>query len=114
MAMARGSASESDSRGAVLAAFARALRRESHILQNQPELLWQQLHNRLQWEKDPVPSVLEPAFQERSSPGGGPWLRTRTPFRESSALLSVLEGHSDSVNGCALSIWSVSSTARSS
>jgi hypothetical protein len=36
--------------GSVLAAFRRALAREMHVLRRQPRLLWQQLHNRLQWE----------------------------------------------------------------
>jgi hypothetical protein len=35
---------------ATLGTFSRALGRETHVLTRQPELLWQQLHNRLQWE----------------------------------------------------------------
>jgi hypothetical protein len=40
--MTASSDSESDGRSAVLAAFAGALRRETHVLQEQPDLLWQQ------------------------------------------------------------------------
>ena len=35
---------------AILHAFSRALGREVHVLTGHPELLWQQLYNRLQWE----------------------------------------------------------------
>ena len=34
----------------VLKAFVRAIKREMHILTQEPDLLWQQLYNRLQWE----------------------------------------------------------------
>lgn len=37
-----------------LVAFSRALTREAHVLTRQPDLLWQQLHNRLQWEEEVV------------------------------------------------------------
>jgi WD40 repeat protein len=87
----------------VLAAFDKALRREAHNLRERPDLLWQQLCNRLQWEEAPVPQVLEPAIEERSRPGARPWLRTRTPFRESGALLGTLTGHSSAVYACAVS-----------
>ena len=36
---------------APLTAFDRALEREAHNLMGRPDLLWQQLHNRLQWEE---------------------------------------------------------------
>ena len=90
-------------RGAVLTAFARALRRETHTLQERPDLLWQQLCNRLQWEEAPVSALLAPAFEERSGPGSTPWVRTKTPFHESGALLGVLEGHGEPVSACAFS-----------
>ena len=34
--------------GTMLEAFSRALAREAHVLTCDPDLLWQQLHNRLQ------------------------------------------------------------------
>ena len=90
-------------RPAVLAAFARVLGQEAHILRERPEILWQQLYNRLQWEEAPVPDALAPAFAERSHTDADPWLRTRTPFRESSALVRTLTGHSGWVSACAFS-----------
>ncbi len=59
-------------RGLVLAAFRRALAREMHVLRRDPGLLWQQLYNRLQWEDEPVPAVLEPEFERRRVPGASP------------------------------------------
>ena len=87
----------------MLEAFERALRRETQNLTQRPDLLGQQLHNRLQWEDEPVPRMLEPERERRSAPGADPWMRTRTPFRESRALIRTLAGHSDSVWGCAVS-----------
>ena len=89
--------------GPVLAAFGRALVRETHVLCRHPQLLWQQLYNRLQWEDEPVAAVLEPEFKRRSVPGVTPWLRTRTRSRESQALLRTLAGHTDGVWACAFS-----------
>jgi hypothetical protein len=88
---------------AVLEAFARDIGRETHNLQPHPDLLWQQLYNRLQWEDEPVTRILEPELRRRSTPGPAPWLRTRTRLRESEALIRILSGHTDSVEGCAVS-----------
>lgn len=90
-------------RRAVLDAFARALNREVHNLTQRPHLLWQQLYNRLQWEDEPVPGMLDPELERRSAPRAAPWLRTRTPFRESEAFRLVLAGHTGWVYGCAVS-----------
>ncbi len=104
VAVTAGSGSEpSAARDVVLAAFARALRRETHVLQDRPDLLWQQLYNRLQWERDPVRGVLEPLLERRSARGAAPWLRTRTPLRESEALRLTLAGHTGPANACAIS-----------
>ena len=91
--MMAGTAVPADDRLMVLTAFDRALRRDSHVLRERPDILWQQLYNRLQWDEVPVQPVLAPAFEDRSRPRSTPWLRTRTPFRESSSLLGVLQGH---------------------
>lgn len=77
-------------RRSALEAFQRTLRRESHVLYERPDLLWQQLYNRLQWEDEPVPRLLAPEFARRSVPGAGPWLHLRTPLRESNALVRSL------------------------
>ena len=42
----------------MLERFERAVAREAHNLARWPELTWQQLHNRLQWEDEPVRSRL--------------------------------------------------------
>jgi len=87
----------------VLEGFAGTLKRESHNLLHQPNLLWQQLYNRLQWEDKPVPQLLAPELARRSAPGGAPWLKTKTPFRESKALIRTLAGHTSTVDTCAVS-----------
>jgi WD40 repeat protein len=87
-------------RAEALAAFQRALVRETHVLRRNPELLWQQLYNRLQLEDEPIPRIIEPAFERRRGPGAKPWLRTRTRYRESKALVCTLEGHTDWVGAC--------------
>jgi len=92
-----------EGKGRVVEAFSRALVRESHNLMQRPDLLWQQLYNRLQWEEKRVLAVLAPEFARRTAPGTTPWLRTRTPFRESKALIRTLQGHKDVVWDCAIS-----------
>lgn len=87
----------------ILTAHARALGREAHILARSPNLLWQQLHNRLQWEGDEVEAGLAPQRLRRSRPEATPWLRVATPFWESEALLRTLAGHSARVAACAFS-----------
>ena len=74
-----------------------------HVLRRDPGLLWQQLHNRLQWEDEPVVALLAPEYERRSAPGAAPWFRTRTRSRESEALIRTLEGHTGVVNACAYS-----------
>ncbi len=97
----------------VLETVDRALRREAHVLVGRPELTWQQLYNRLQWEDEPVPGILEPELRRRSTRDAAPWLRTRTRLRESEALVRTLAGHTGSVQGCAVSpdgTWIVSAS----
>ena len=84
-------------------AFSRALAREAHVLTRQPELLWQQHYNRLQWEANEVKQTLAPELTWRSAPGAKPWLRFKTPYRESAALIRILEGHTGYVEACAFS-----------
>jgi hypothetical protein len=49
-------------RQATLEAFARAIDHEAHVLSERPDLLWQQLYNRLQWEEEPALGVLAPGL----------------------------------------------------
>ncbi|HSB08825.1 MAG TPA: WD40 repeat domain-containing protein [Blastocatellia bacterium] len=73
-----------------LTRFAAALRRESHHLLKRPELLWQQLHNRLQWAGGETAQILHRAFAARTGEGARPWLRTRTRFVESEPLTRTI------------------------
>jgi len=96
-------ATPADGRQEVLAAFSRALGRESHILRGRAAILWQQTYNRLQWEEEPVQRVLEPAFRERTRPGSGLWFHEKTPLRESGGLVATLAGHESRIQSCAFS-----------
>ena len=87
----------------ILDAFSRTLRREAHVLTKHPDLLWQQLYNRLQWKGEDVNQVLAPELTQRSAPGCKPWIRTRTSFRESKALVRTLAGHARRITACAIS-----------
>ena len=100
-------AARSDQRR-VLEAFGKVTRREAHKLTELPDLLWQQMYNRLQWSDGPakdgaVSQVLAPELEDRSKPGAGPWLRLVTQLRESGALIRTLSGHTGSVLAVACS-----------
>ena len=97
-----------DDHRSTLKAFGRALGRESHVLTQQSDLLWQQLYNRLQWEdgskKDgPITEVITPELRERSKPGARLWLHSLARFRESEALVRTITGHADEVSCVAYS-----------
>ena len=91
-----------DRRSSALAAFRKALSREVHVLRQRPDLLWQQLHNRLQWEEEQLPS-LSSEREKRTAPGTTPWVSLRIPLGTSDALVRTLEGHRHSVEACAFS-----------
>ena len=98
----------------VLKAFARALTRESHVLQDYPDLLWQQLYNRLQWEGEELLDVIASEREQRCGSGAQPWPQIKTPYREAQSLLKTLTGHAARVNACAISpdgTWIVSASA---
>jgi len=78
--------------GEVLQAFSKALQREVHNLTPRPDLLWQQLYNQLQWEEGPTADLAAAAQEQRSKLEAKPWIRARTPFRESKALIRTLAG----------------------
>ena len=78
----------------VLTAFRRSLSKERHNLLERPDILWQQMYNRLQWadgdDKDgPVESVIEPEFEKRTAPGAGAWMHNKCRTRESEELIAV-------------------------
>ncbi|MDT8401322.1 MAG: HEAT repeat domain-containing protein [Bacteroidales bacterium] len=87
----------------VLEAFRKVMVQELHNLQERPDLLWQQMYNRLQWTGENLERHLEHERVNRYRPGTRPWLRTITPFRESEALVSTLVGHAHGVNACEVS-----------
>ena len=87
----------------VLKAFSRAFRREAHVLTQYPDLLWQQLYNRLQWEGEEVRHAISRDLAKRNVSGAKTWMRLSTPFRESKALVRVLAGHKGMIQGCAFS-----------
>jgi hypothetical protein len=89
-----------------LKAFSRALTREAHVLSREPGLLWQQMYNRLQWQGETVEQAIAPELALRSAPGARPWMRVKTHFRESEALIRILEGHTNGVNACTFSMES--------
>jgi WD40 repeat protein len=89
-----------ENRAAALAAFRRALDREAHNLMQRPDLLWQQLYNRLQWEGDAVGEILAHEQSAQTASGSKPWVRMRTPLSESEALKRTLL-HPDCVADCA-------------
>jgi WD40 repeat protein len=84
-----------------LRAFAQTFRRESHVLSRRPASLWPQLANRLLWESEIDREEFDEEITRRSAPGCKPWLKTRTPLRESAALVQTLVGQSGPA-GCAL------------
>jgi WD40 repeat protein/tetratricopeptide (TPR) repeat protein len=91
----------------VLQAFFRILNREAHVLTRHPELMWQQMYNRLQWEDGnqggPVSKLLSSEAKQRSAPGSRPWLHSRCKTNESPALIRVFSGHIAEVISCAFS-----------
>ena len=80
-----------------LKSFSRALAREAHVLTNQPDLLWQQLYNRLQWAGPPLADRLTAERERRSRPGSRPWIHRYSRLRESEALVRTLTGHTERV-----------------
>lgn len=92
-----------DGRLTALRAFDRDLGREAHALREGPEILWQQLHNRLQWEDEAVQELLAARIDRLGAPGARPWLRTLTRFPESESLIRTLAGHTNRVGVCAYS-----------
>jgi WD40 repeat protein len=90
-----------DPRPDVLSALRRAVSLESDVLAVRPDLTWQQLANRLQWTAaGPAELVAEEAG--RRAAAGEAWLRLRTRFPESSALLRRFNPRSDQLSSCVL------------
>src|SRR3954451_7593555 len=90
-----------DPRRQLLAAFARAVAVESDVLAVRPELTWEHLANRLQWTVDELTGPLATEARRRSA-AGEVWLRLRTRFTESAALLRRLAPDADELSACVL------------
>ena len=92
----------------VLEAFGKVLGQELHNIKERPDILWQQMYNRLQWvdgEKGNglVSKVIAPEYDGRTSPGTRPWLHNLCRIRESEAFIRLFKGHTSSVNSCCFS-----------
>jgi WD40 repeat protein len=95
-------------RKAVLEAFRKTLGQELHNLGERPEILWQQMFNRLQWvdsmdSEGPVSRVIASEFKKRISLGAKHWFHNLCRTRESEAFIMILKGHIGSVNCCTFS-----------
>jgi len=86
-----------DKQNGILMAFSRALGREAHVLSLHPALLWQQMYNRLQWEGEAA-GLLASELGRRNAPHSKPWIKLRTPLRESASLVRTFEGHQKPVS----------------
>jgi WD40 repeat protein len=89
--------------GEVLQTYSKALKREFHVLKKQPDILWQQMYNRLQWEKGPMADIVSAERGVRSQLGNKTWLRLITHLQESSSLQRVITDHTHPVNACTYS-----------
>jgi len=92
----------------VLEEFRKVVGQELHNIQERPDILWQQMYNRLQWvdnEKNgPVSKVINQELERRIQPGSKPWLKLKNILFESSkTIVLTLKGHGDSINACAFS-----------
>lgn len=90
-----------DRRRDVLSALQRAVSLESDVLTVRPALAWQQLANRLQRGRGELADLLLSETDRRQA-AGQTWLRLRSRFSESSALLRRLNPRSDQLSACAL------------
>jgi WD40 repeat protein len=83
----------------VLAAFSRALGQERHNLLERPDILWQQMYNRLQWvdgRKETIHELLnfyKPKYVK-------PWFRLINRPMQETALIRTFVGHKESVTSC--------------
>ncbi|MBI3800909.1 MAG: hypothetical protein HY268_28530, partial [Deltaproteobacteria bacterium] len=90
------------SRHHILSLIEEALRREIHFVFGRPELLTQQLYNRLQWKRL---QSLRPLIQtlEDKLNGTRPWLHSITPYRESEYLIRTLAAGTEETSCCSIS-----------
>ena len=78
---------------AVIAAFDRALRRESETLVEHPDLLWQQLFYWLKWEGPWMLDALSDELERHLQPDAKPWLHNLLSPRRSPSFLREFYHH---------------------
>jgi WD40 repeat protein len=75
-----------EAQGEVLQAFSEALQREVHNLTPHPDLLWQQMYNRLQWDaisnQSEIKSILNAEYSKHVREGAKPWIMLKTPHED--------------------------------
>ncbi|MBE0686157.1 MAG: WD40 repeat domain-containing protein [Anaerolineaceae bacterium] len=82
----------------VLHSFSRALKREAFNLSQHPDLIWQQLFNRLQWAGDDARNAIESEYQHRRKSNSKAWFCSLSHPQENEAFQFSLSGHKDQVN----------------
>lgn len=92
----------------VLEAFRKTLGKELHNLMVWPDILWQQMYNRLQWEDEedkdgPVSSIIAPESKKRIHLDTNPWFHQINRTVESESVIRTFKGHDEGVESCAFS-----------
>jgi WD40 repeat protein/tetratricopeptide (TPR) repeat protein len=97
-----------------LEAFRRSMRLETAAVAARPELLWQQVSNRLRQREDLAATVLA-EDERRVREGASPWFRVLSPLAESPPLLGMLPAYGDvafvdgsqlvTLGGTVLTVW---------
>lgn len=88
----------------ILEAFSRTLGKELHNLRERPDILWQQMYNRLQWEgNDALSVVITPELEWRKRPGAQCWFHLKNQPFESEHLILVFIGHRGLIYTCSFS-----------
>lgn len=93
---------EIDEQRSVIQAYGKALDQESFVLKENPELTFQQIYNRLQWQSNKN-ILLENKLEFEKNHFKRPWLHLITNSAESSALLRTFTGHTGKISSCAFS-----------
>ncbi|MCB2210392.1 WD40 repeat domain-containing protein [bacterium] len=99
----RNISTDPDQQRQILQSYFDTLTKESHNLRNHPDLLWQQIFNRMQWEDGPVKDLLGSALAAHTAPGAKPWFKSRMPYPESDRVERTLVGHTDLISSCRFS-----------
>lgn len=86
----------------VIKAFLRGVDQASFVLKENPELIFSQVYNRLQWQAEQEKILKEKIEFERSK-FKRPWFRLLTRPAGSSALIRTFTGHTYYVEACAFS-----------